>query len=153
MRAFLRLVLLVVLAVVAGCLMGDFGARGLQPSDRAKSSLYVLETTGYCECGECCSWHRNWLFIPVSDSGGYKKVGYTANGSRARPGTIAADTSIFPFGTIMYVDGYGYGRVEDRGGDIKGYHIDLYFEDHGTAKRWGRTKRYVKVWFPKDLRR
>jgi 3D (Asp-Asp-Asp) domain-containing protein len=85
-----------------------------------KPRRYVLETTGYCPCQECCSWHRNWLFIPVTSDGHIKKVSYTASGNQARPGTIAADTTIFPFGTIMFVPGYGYGRVEDRGGDIAG---------------------------------
>ena len=39
----------------------------------------------------------------------------SGRGRRARLGTIAADTRRYPFGTIMYVPGYGYGRVEDRG--------------------------------------
>ena len=51
-----------------------------------------------------------------------KDVGITATGTRAKTGTIAADTSIYPFGTIMYVPGYGYGRVEDVGSAIKGMH-------------------------------
>jgi len=109
-----------------------------------------LETTGYCPCGHCCGWRRNWLGRPVFASGPNKgkskKVGYTASGVRAQPGTIAADTSIFPFGTIMYVPGYGYGIVEDRGGDIKGRRIDLYFTRHSKALAWGRVKKRVLVW-------
>ncbi len=35
-------------------------------------------------------------------------------------GTIAADTDHYPFGTRMYIPGYGWGKVEDRGGAIKG---------------------------------
>ena len=37
-----------------------------------------------------------------------------------RDGTIAADTEYYPFGTRMYVPGYGGGLVEDRGGAIQG---------------------------------
>ena len=44
-------------------------------------------------------------------------------------GTIAADTKYYPFGTRMFVPGYGWGVVQDRGGAIKGRsRIDLYFE-------------------------
>jgi len=112
----------------------------------------VVVATGYCPCGKCCGWHRNWLGIPVYSAGlskGKRKhVGITASGSKAQTGTIAADTRIYPFGTVMYVEGYGYGRVEDRGGDIKGQHIDLYFPSHRQALQWGRRNARVAVWFP-----
>jgi 3D (Asp-Asp-Asp) domain-containing protein len=70
----------------------------------------------------------------------------TASGTMARRGTIAADTSIYPMGTIMYVEGYGYGRVEDRGGDIRDNRIDLYFATHQQALDWGRQEMVVDVW-------
>jgi hypothetical protein len=35
-------------------------------------------------------------------------------------GTIAADTKYYPFGTRMYVPGWGWGMVTDRGSAIKG---------------------------------
>jgi len=73
-------------------------------------------------------------------------VGITASGAEAQRGTIAADTSIFPFDTVISIPGYGYGRVEDRGGDIKGYHIDLYFATHQQAREWGRKRLKVQVW-------
>lgn len=61
-------------------------------------------------------------------------------------GTIAADTRYYPFGTRMYVPGYGWGRVEDRGGAIKGPdRIDLFFESHQDALRWGRKKLHVLI--------
>ena len=61
-------------------------------------------------------------------------------------GTIAADTKYYPFGTRMYVPGYGWGVVEDRGGAIKGIdRIDLYFNSHSEALQWGRRKVYVTI--------
>lgn len=61
-------------------------------------------------------------------------------------GTIAADTKYYPFGTRMYVPGYGWGVVEDRGGAIKGARrIDLYFSSHRQALEWGRKKIAVTV--------
>ena len=64
----------------------------------------------------------------------------------AHVGTIAADTSRYPFGTIMYVEGYGYGRVEDRGAAVVGEHIDLFFLTHCQARAWGKKNMTVKVW-------
>lgn len=64
-------------------------------------------------------------------------------------GTIAADTRYYPFGTRMYVPGYGWGRVEDRGGAIKGRdRIDLYFDSHEEALHWGRRKLRVQIKYP-----
>lgn len=61
-----------------------------------------------------------------------------------KDGTIAADTRYHPFGTRMYVPGYGYGVVEDRGGAIKGpKRLDLYYSSHSEALEWGRQ--HVKV--------
>lgn len=59
-------------------------------------------------------------------------------------GTIAADTRYYPFGTRMYVPGYGWGIVEDRGSAIKGpQRIDIFYDSHQEALQWGR--RHVRV--------
>lgn len=61
-------------------------------------------------------------------------------------GTIAADTTYYPFGTRMYVPGYGWGVVEDRGGAIKGpKRIDLYYTSHTEALKWGRKNVRVTI--------
>lgn len=61
-------------------------------------------------------------------------------------GTIAADTKYYPFGTRMYIPGYGWGVVEDRGGAIKGPdRIDLFYDSHADALQWGRRKVAVEI--------
>ncbi len=128
------------------------GCSRIRPPHGVQPQTVSLMTTGYCRCGKCCGWKRNWLFRPVYSYGNMKgkpkKVGLTASGTMARPGTIAADTRHYPFGTIMFIEGYGYGRVEDRGGAIKGQHIDLFFRTHQQAIEWGRQTKNVRVWHP-----
>jgi 3D (Asp-Asp-Asp) domain-containing protein len=68
----------------------------------------------------------------------------------AKHGTIAADTSLYPFGTLMFVPGYGYGVVQDRGGSIKGDKIDLFFKRHKQALEWGRVQKDVYIWLPES---
>lgn len=59
--------------------------------------------------------------------------------------TIAADISIFPLGTILYIPDYGYGVVADTGSAIKGHKIDLYYETVDEVyEEWG--KKYVDVY-------
>lgn len=66
-----------------------------------------------------------------------------------RHGTIAADTNFYPFGTCMYIPGYGWGEVEDTGGAITGPDkIDLFHSSHAEALRWGRRKLQVKIMYP-----
>lgn len=68
-----------------------------------------------------------WLFLP-------------------RDGTVAADTDYLPFGTRLFVPGYGYGVVEDRGSAIQGPNrLDLYFDSHQGALNWGRRKVPVRI--------
>lgn len=63
-----------------------------------------------------------------------------------QPGTIAADTKHYPFGTVMEIPGYGKGIVEDRGSAIKGpARIDLFFDSHHKALQWGRQKKPVSI--------
>lgn len=140
------------LVAVAACSLISFcGCVGIKPPAGVKPVKRKMTVTGYCNCGKCCGWNRNWLLRPVYSSGPNKgktkQVGLTASGSQAGYGTIAADTSLYPFGTVMYVEGYGYGRVEDRGGAIKGSKLDLHFPSHKKALKWGRQTKTVYVWF------
>jgi 3D (Asp-Asp-Asp) domain-containing protein len=53
--------------------------------------------------------------------------------------TIAADLRVYPVGTILFIPGYGYGVVADKGGAIKGNKLDLYFETvKDVYTEWGK---------------
>lgn len=123
------------------------GCGSIRPPPGTVMEQRRMLTTGYCSCRKCCGWERRW-FKTVDSAGREKRVGVTASGTKAHTGTIAADRS-YPFGTVMYIDGYGYGRVEDRGGAIKGDHIDLFFSSHSAALKWGKRWRDVKIWIKK----
>lgn len=75
---------------------------------------------------------------------GHPLYGVTASGERVRQGVVAASRSL-PFGARVYVPGYGYGIVLDRGGAIVGDRLDVYFDDVGEALRWGRQKLPVVI--------
>jgi 3D (Asp-Asp-Asp) domain-containing protein len=149
--ALLKLLLLLgLLSVGGGC-----ATRHIQRPRRRPDAVLQMEVTGYCPCGICCGWERRWFGLgpPVYSYGpnrGQRKiVGQTASGTRARRGTVAADTSVLPFGTIVYVEGYGWGRVEDRGGAIRGNKLDLFYRSHRQALEWGRQHVPVQVWYPR----
>lgn len=121
--------------------------KGVQPVE------VMMTTTSYCHCGSCCSYKR-FSVVPYQKRGlfnfRFKHVGVTSSGKTVRIGSMAADTSRYPYGTIMHIPGYGYARVEDTGGAIKGDHIDLYRPNHWYARYWGVQTLNVKVWLPKE---
>jgi murein DD-endopeptidase MepM/ murein hydrolase activator NlpD len=56
---------------------------------------------------------------------------------------IAVDPKVIPYGTHMYIPGYGYGVALDTGGAIKGQKIDLFYDTIQEANNWGR--RWVTI--------
>ena len=151
---------LVLLALVAGTVLLVAPSAGcasdhFNPPANARRVTVRMEVTGYDSGPESCGWQRNWYGRPVYAYGPMKgkpkKVGQTACGAIATHGTVAADTSHYPFGTVLYVPGYGYGVVEDRGGDIKGpKRLDLWFPSAKEARKWGRKTVDVTVWLPNN---
>lgn len=73
----------------------------------------------------------------------------TSYGKKPERGTIAADPRLIRPGTVLYVPGYGWGKVADRGGGIKGRRLDVFMGSGEPALRkalkWGRRKVSVSV--------
>ncbi len=75
----------------------------------------------------------------------------TATGVYPRIGTIAADPKRFPYGTKVYVPGYGYGCIEDTGAfrDASYTQFDLYMDSEAECVIWGRKRNY-KIYILSD---
>lgn len=97
--------------------------------------VYQIEATGYA---------------PYDNKSGICSNGdpdNTATMTKPRPGVVAVNPKIIPYGTKMYIQGYGWGVAEDTGGAMRARTdlIDLYFDTHKEAMRWGRQKVYILV--------
>jgi 3D (Asp-Asp-Asp) domain-containing protein len=94
-----------------------------------KTRVVMMLVTAYCPCTKCCGSHAQGLTAsgkPVSFNGGH---------------FVAADTRLYHFGTKVQIPGYADGQaveVADKGGAIKGNHIDVFFPTHDEARQWGR---------------
>lgn len=72
--------------------------------------------------------------------------GITASGAPVQAGTtVAADTSVFPFGTVLYIEDVGYRTVQDTGSAIKKNKLDVAVDTHSNALSWSGYG-YHKVW-------
>ena len=87
-------------------------------------------------------------------AGKFQLTAYAWTGNRCANGkfpslnkTVAAHKLDFPMGTKLYIDGYGYYTVEDRGGFPRGV-IDVYLGEHNTCVKFGR-KHGVDVYIVK----
>jgi len=58
--------------------------------------------------------------------------------------TIAVDRHMFPYGTKLFVEGYGFAIAADTGTAIVGNRIDVFFNTRSEACRYGA--KYVKVY-------
>lgn len=106
--------------------------RPLEPQRRVKmrsAKLVRCKITAYCPCRGC--------------SGGYGRS--TSTGKRARSKhTIAVDPRVFPYGTRIRIENRVY-TAEDRGGGVKGKHIDVFFDRHAQVRRFGTKHKKVEV--------
>lgn len=91
--------------------------------------LGKFKCTAYCSCRKC--------------SGEYGDL--TATGVRAKQSrTIAVDPKIIPYGSIVIIKGKEY-RAEDCGDAIKNKCIDIYFNHHKDAKKFGVKYLNIKI--------
>lgn len=94
------------------------------------TSLGTFDLTAYCSCETCCGY---WATVRPHDENGNPIV-YTASGAIAEAGTtIAVDPNIIPYGTTVKIDDHIY-IAQDTGGAIKGNRVDVYHDDHKTAR-------------------
>lgn len=125
------------------------GCAGFHRSTERRIEKRML-VTAYDPGQKSTGWKHKWgccLLPPVyaygPNEGKRKAVGITSDGTKAKIGTIAADINRYPYGTKMYVPGYGWGEVHDIGSAIKEDHIDLFFPTEKEARAWGR--KYLTV--------
>ena len=76
--------------------------------------------------------------------------GITASGAPITADlTVAADQSLLPFGTVIYIEGVGVRVVQDKGSGVQGKHLDVAVPgSHSDAVNWAGYGTH-KVWILK----
>jgi 3D (Asp-Asp-Asp) domain-containing protein len=93
--------------------------------------------TAYCPCRRCCGRFAN---------------GRTSTDTSAWQPGAATDPDVIPYGSTVAVPGYGTVRVDDTGLAMRRswrsahrIHIDVRFDYHWQARRWGSQLLEVEV--------
>jgi 3D (Asp-Asp-Asp) domain-containing protein len=74
-----------------------------------------------------------------------KSDGITASGLAVRENETIACPREFPFGTKLKIDGMGTYICQDRGGAIRGNHVDIYMKTKSQAFIFGRKNILAEV--------
>lgn len=73
----------------------------------------------------------------------------TSTGRKPGKAYAAADPTRIPYGTIVYIPGYGEVEIQDTGGNLRAdkenLRIDVYFDSHDEAIQWGRKNLDVRI--------
>lgn len=104
-------------------------AEAEQPEVVTKTSLGTYKLTGYCPCEKCCGVN----------------TGITASGTKATEGrTVGVNPKDIPYGTVLEINGQQY-IAEDTGSAIGSKHIDIFFNNHEDALKFGTQKAEVFI--------
>lgn len=92
---------------------------------------FVINASAYTAAADECGWN----------------TGITASGLRVKENHTIACPPELPFGAKLKIEGYGVYSCEDRGGAIKGNHIDIYMETKAEAFAFGRRNLEAEIVF------
>lgn len=153
MTLLFLLALSVTFQAITGINLNFFIKQVLQLEVHAASSQTVNETPPPLE--EAFDWSKypKTTVIATGYTAGFESTGkyeshpeygITYSGVKVKRdlySTVAADLSVFPIGTILFIPEYGYGVVADKGGAIKGNKVDLYYETvEDVYNKWGKKE-------------
>ena len=121
---------------MVGYVLGDDLMNSVEYA-RLNGEAMLFTVTSYCSCRICCG-----AYSPEVTG----RPAHTATGTEPQEGrTIAVDPSVIPYGSHVVIEGFGTYIAEDCGGGVKGNHIDMYFENHEDAIKFGRRQLYVTI--------
>ena len=154
------LLLLLVLAVLVGAtaIVGTISKNAADQEDETQTvfSLDPENVTNlgwdYSEKVSFTAGEDGWVEMTVDKITAYCTGTRTATGTTPKLGTIAVNTYYIPYGSEIYIKGYGYGTAQDTGA-FRNYindegepmnQLDIWLNTRSEAMRWG-TKYDVTV--------
>jgi 3D (Asp-Asp-Asp) domain-containing protein len=116
-------------------------------STRATFLIAILFVAGLAEAATPARKGGRRKFTAVAHS----IEGQSADGSKSRKGTVAADPSVLPLGSRIRIRGAGAysGEYTVIDSGVKGNVIDIYMSSGSEARKFGRKKVDVEILEPR----
>lgn len=92
---------------------------------------------------------RVTAYAPLDNKSGICAEGnpaVTATGTKSRRGVVAVDPNKIPYGSRLFIPGYGEAIAEDTGGALRRYDgiaVDILVDSYSEAMSWG--KQYIDI--------
>ena len=96
------------------------------------TNILVAVTTAYCSCKLCC---------------GTNAKGICADGKKPVQGITVAASRKYPLGSLCIIDGKTY-KIQDRLAKKYDSRVDIYFNSHKEALKYGKQKHEVTIITP-----
>lgn len=90
---------------------------------------FTINASAYTAAADECGWN----------------TGITASGLKVLENRTIACPPELPFGVKIKIEGYGTFVCEDRGGAIKGNHVDIYMQTKAQAFAFGRRNLLAEI--------
>jgi 3D (Asp-Asp-Asp) domain-containing protein len=112
---------------------------GVRIASLSSSSFNALKTEGTGKLPDGRIVH--WQYGSTCDVRPAGSQAYGSRSNRLTPmASIATDTTVIPFGSVVYITALGiWVTADDVGGRIKGAHIDLFTGTASVARRYLST--------------
>lgn len=110
--------------------------------DSMANGKVYLEEAGTFMCTAYCAEQRQHICG--------EGHGITASGQPIQADvTVAADQTLLPYGTVLYIEGVGIRIVQDKGAGVQGYHLDVAVDTHENALAWSGYGEH-RVWIIRE---
>lgn len=114
--------------LILGAALALFVSAGCHSAKGAE--IQTKTVTAYCGCEKCCGkWSKHKL---------------TADGHTPKQGVTIAASRAIPFGTKIKIEGKIY-TVQDRLATKYDNRIDIYFEKHDDALKFGKKTLQIEI--------
>ena len=113
---------------------------GASPSSPSPSTSYVTQV-----------YAKVTAYAPLDNQSGIctdETPSRTATMKYPSRGMVAVNPDRIPYGTLLYVPGYGYAKAEDTGGAVCSYdgmQIEVLMDTYEEAMNWGVRYMEVKI--------
>lgn len=126
-------------------LVNQLSAKWMEVNSRKQDLIYNNDLHQR-RLDEINEFFNNYNYKGLFELTAYCQGTITSTGTTPKANhTIAVDPKVIPYGSKVYIEGYGFYVAEDCGGAVKGNIIDIYMPGYNNCIQFGRRHANVYI--------